>query len=121
MDLGRRWIASVALLAAAGCASAPKPVDTLARSEAAVRSAQVMGAEQNPTAALHLRLAQEQLQLARRKMNDGDNERARYLLLRAQADADLAMNLAQEARAQDDAARTMQQVQSMQTQTGRGP
>ena len=64
MDLGRRWIASVALLAAAGCASAPKPVDTLARSEAAVRSAQVMGAEQNPTAALHLRLAQEQLQAA---------------------------------------------------------
>jgi hypothetical protein len=79
-----------------GCASAPPPHEREASSEAAVRGAREVGAEQIPQAALHLKLAEEQLQRAKGQMKDGNNEDAAYTLLRAQADAELALALARE-------------------------
>ena len=116
-----RWLAIAAAIAPVACASSPPPTDTLARSHAAVRGAQVSGAEQNPSAALHLRLAQEQLDLGKKKMAEGENDRARYLFLRAEADADVALNVAREAQAKQEAAQTMQQLQAMQGGQGKGP
>ena len=49
-----------------------------------------------PRAALHLKLAQEQTEKARRLMQDGYNERAELTLKRAQADAELAIAIAKE-------------------------
>ena len=87
---------SVLLLASAGCGSYPPPTERMTTAEAAIRGAQEVNAAQQPRAALHLKLAQEQTDKARRLMEDGDNERAELTLKRAQADAELAIAIAKE-------------------------
>lgn len=98
-------------LAVTACGSAAVPADRLARSEAAYRSAQEMGAAQNPQAALHLRLAEEQLTAGKTLIKKGDNERAESVLRRAEADAELALSLARSDKAKAEAAQTMESVQ----------
>jgi hypothetical protein len=102
------------------CASSPVPADRLAQSQAAVRSAQEVGADKIPPAALHLRIANEELELARRLMRDGDNQRAEYILLRAQADAEAALALAREDQARADAQKALAQVQQLRNSRPEG-
>ena len=92
---------AVAVLALGmGCgASRPPPNDHLASAIAAVSAAQAAGATQEPRAALQLKLAEEQVAQARQMLKDGKYERADYMTLRAFNDAQLAMALAQEQRA----------------------
>lgn len=104
----------------AHAASGPVPADKLAQSQAAVRSAQELGAERVPPAALHLKVANEQLNLARKLIADGDNKRAEYVLLRAEADAEVALNLAREQAAREDAQRTIMQVQQLKNSQPEG-
>ena len=85
------------------CASAPPPHERVATSEAAIRGAREVGSEQIPQAALHLKLAEEGVQKAKALMNDGDNRAASFALLRAQADAELALALARENKTRTDA------------------
>jgi hypothetical protein len=106
---------SVVLLATAisfcfACASHPPPTDHMASAVAAVRGAQVAVAQagQVPEAALYLKLAEEQVAQARQMIEQGDNERADYMTLRAFNDAELALALAREHEARrvaDEAAR----------------
>jgi dsDNA-specific endonuclease/ATPase MutS2 len=49
-----------------------------------------------PRAALHLKLADEQISQARQMIQNGDNERADYMTLRAYNDAELALAIARE-------------------------
>jgi hypothetical protein len=84
------------LLLAAGCGSFPPPSERLNTTQAAIRGAAEVGAEQIPRAALHLKLAQEQTDKARAEMDDDDNEAADLNLRRAQADAELAIAIARE-------------------------
>ena len=83
-------------LLAIGCASHPAPTQQVASSLAAVRGAEEAGALQVPEAALHMKLAEEQLQQAQALMSDGDNQRAEDLAVRAYQDAELAIALARE-------------------------
>lgn len=85
------------LAALCACATDPKATQHLAESMAAVRGAETAGAAQVPEAALHLRLAQEQISEAQKVMND-DDERGNALALRAYNDADLALALTREAQ-----------------------
>ena len=97
------WFTGAVGLAAvvtAGCASYPQPTDHLASSMAAVRGAEEAGADNVPKAALHLRLADEQIAQARTMMENGDNERADAMTIRAYNDAELALALAREEAAQ---------------------
>jgi hypothetical protein len=101
---------SVVLLAAAislsfACASHPPPTDHMASAIAAVRGAQVAVAQagQVPEAALHLKLAEEQVAQAREMIERGDNERANYMTLRAYNDAELALALARQHEAREAA------------------
>jgi hypothetical protein len=71
----------------------PKPNDQLIASQASLTSAQAVGATADPQAQLYVKLAQEEIQRAKAEMDNGDNERAAYSLLRAKADADLAIEL----------------------------
>jgi len=88
--------AGVLGLACSACGGAAPPDQRLTESQAAVRAAQEVGAERVPQSALHLKLAQEQVDKGRRLMNEGDNEEANLMLQRAQADAELAIALARE-------------------------
>jgi hypothetical protein len=95
----------------AGCASYPQPSDSLTNSTAAARGAQEAGAQQVPDAALHLRLAEEQNEKAKKLMGDGENERAHYLTMRAQSDAELALSLAHEEEAHQKASQARAALQ----------
>ena len=96
-------VAGAAVAFAVGCGSSfPAPTQPLADAEAADRSAQELGANNVPAAQLHLKLAQEQTTNARKLMKDGENKRAEALLLRAKADAELALSLAKEQKAKGE-------------------
>lgn len=93
-------VAGAVVLMTAACGSSyPAPTQPLADAQAADRSAQELGANQVPAAALHLKLAQEQTATARKLMADGENKKANDMLLRAKADAELAVSLAKEQKA----------------------
>lgn len=95
---------------AAGCASTPLPAERMASSQASIRGAEVAGARNEPTAALHLRLAQENYDKATKMAKDGDGERAKLVLQRAEADAELALLLAKEYQERSEAQKLMEQV-----------
>jgi hypothetical protein len=87
----------VAALLAFGCAgSYPPPTQQMADVQAANRSANEVGAQSNPKAQLHLKLAEEQMKQAKTAMDKDDNQRAESLLMRAKADAELAIALTRE-------------------------
>jgi len=101
---------------AAGCASYPAPTDRMASSEAAVRGAREVGAEGVPQASLQLRLAEENIAKARAAMAEDENELADRLLQRAQADAELALSLARENKARNEAQQVLGQVAQLRGQ-----
>ncbi|WP_437282802.1 DUF4398 domain-containing protein [Sorangium sp. So ce375] len=101
----------------AGCAAhAPSFGERLGASEAMIRAAEEDGADEDPRAEAHLRLAREQVQRATRLSADGVPDRARRMLLRAQADAELALALAREARAQARTHEALEGVESIHRQ-----
>jgi hypothetical protein len=65
---------------------------------AAVRGAETAGAAQVPQAALHLKLAEDQIAEAKKMMENNDNDRADGMAIRAYNDADLALVLTREAQ-----------------------
>jgi Domain of unknown function (DUF4398) len=96
------WVGLVAVSAAA-CGGAAVPQETLTAAQASAKGAEVGGANEDPKAQLHLKLANEQIEKAKKLIEDGKNEEASRLVDRAQADADLALALAQQAKAMRDA------------------
>jgi hypothetical protein len=78
-----------------GASFAP-PTQRMADAQSAERSATELGANSVPAAQLSLKLAQEQIAQAQKAMKDGDNLRADSLLIRAKADAELAVAQARE-------------------------
>jgi hypothetical protein len=91
-------------------ASFPEPKQPLADAEAASRSAREVGADSQPSAKLEVKLADEQIALAKREIADGKNQRASYTLLRAKADAELALSLAREQSALVDKQKAAEQA-----------
>jgi hypothetical protein len=106
-------VATVAVTIFGACGSFPKPDARVSSSEGAIRGAQEAGAQGVPQANLHLKLAQEERDKAMALMKDGENEKAEYLFMRAEADAELANSLAREAAAKAEAAQTADQVEQL--------
>jgi regulator of protease activity HflC (stomatin/prohibitin superfamily) len=84
-------VAFAATAIAAGCASTPR-LSTEA-STSGIRAAEEVGAANVPQASLHLQMAKEELDLARELAAKGEKEQANSMLLRAEADAELAVTL----------------------------
>ncbi|MFO7569419.1 MAG: hypothetical protein R6W75_06440 [Smithellaceae bacterium] len=76
----------------AGCSSAPLRTEA---STSGIRAAEVAGAASVPQASLHLQLAQDELAKARELSEKGEKDKAASMLMRAEADAELALVLAQ--------------------------
>jgi len=89
-------IAVVAPFVWACGASFPPPTQRMAEAQSAERSANELGANSVPAAQLSLKLAQEQIGQAQKAMAAGENKRADGLLIRARADAELAIAQARE-------------------------
>jgi Domain of unknown function (DUF4398) len=103
----------VCAVLAAGCGSYPAPTERVSSAEAAIRGAQEVGSGGVPAAALSVKLAQEEVQKAKQLMQDGDNKRAELILMRAQADAELALAQARESQAKVEADKALDQIKQM--------
>lgn len=101
----------------AGCGGAAVPQDQLVSSQSAIRAAEVGGAPQDPRASLLVKKAKDQVAVAKKLIESGDNHRAKMLLMTAESDADLALALAREIgmrREADDARRQIEELRQRQ-------
>jgi hypothetical protein len=101
-----------------GCASGPVPVAQMARTQAAIRTADEVGADKLPRAAYHLQLAKEESEHAREVIAKGERRQAASLLDRAEADANLSVALARENQQKLDAQAAVSRVHDLRQQAG---
>jgi len=104
-------VAVVATAIVAGCANAP-PLRTEA-STSGIRAAEEAGAAKVPQASLHLQLAKEELELAKGLAAKGEKEQAASMLLRAEADAELAVVLSREDAERSEAQAAVARVRQL--------
>jgi hypothetical protein len=104
-----------AAFAVACGASFPEPTQRLADAESAQRSAMEVGANTQPAAQLHLKLADEQMTKAKALIKEGDNRSADFMLVRAKADSELALALAREQNAKKEAQQATDQSKATDT------
>jgi hypothetical protein len=110
----KRLLCIVAAVGLTACATAP--THQMGESQATLRAAEAVGAQEHPRAAYHLKLAQEQIASAKPLM-DGDRSDVRdaeRLLLRAEVDAQLAMQLARTEDVQAEAKHAWAEVRELQ-------
>lgn len=79
-----------------------------------IRAAEEAGAAAVPQASLHLQLAKDQLEMARELAAKGKQEKAESMLLRAEADAELALLLAREDAQKAEAKAALERVRKLQ-------
>ena len=107
--------AIAATTAFAGCANVPLRTEA---STSGIRTAEEAGAANVPQASLHLQLAKEELEAAKNWAARGEKEKAKSMLQRAEADAELAVALshqdAEKSEAQAAVARARQLRQDNQ-------
>ena len=104
------------VLGLAGCATYQRsaPLPEVADPQVTIRQAEEAGAQNVPDAAQHLEWAREQAQGARKLIEQHRQKDAALFLMRAEADAQLAVALAREAPVRAEADRMLQQVQELQ-------
>ena len=104
-------VAAVATAIVAGCA-ANVPLRTEA-STSGIRAAEEAGAAKVQQASLHLQLAKEELELAKGLAAKGEKEQAASMLLRAEADAELAVVLSSEDAERSEAQAAVARVRQL--------
>lgn len=102
-----------AALALAACGSSAVPPAKITEARSAISAASAVGAEGQPNAALHLKLARDQVAQAEQLIKNGDNAEASLVLERAQKDAELALVLTREAKVRAEAQQALEQVQQL--------
>ena len=102
----------VAAALGAGCGGSEVPVKQLADTEASIRAARELGAEDTPKAALQLKIAQDGLQRAQKLNEDGEGEQARAVLEEAHVDAELAVLLAKQEKMEASASQAKRRAES---------
>ena len=110
-------LSAAAAMTIAGCGGTAAPNSKVASSEAAIRAAQETGSAKIPQAALHSKLAEEQHQSAKALTRDNENKRAEYVLMRAQADAELAIALSHVATSNAQAGAAVDAERAVRTGT----
>lgn len=96
-----------------GCSSTHKQLRTEA-STSGIRAAEEVGADKVPQASLHLQMAKEELELARRLAAKGDKKEAASMLLRAEADSELAVALSRGDAEKTEALSAIDRVRQLQ-------
>jgi hypothetical protein len=103
---------SLAILGFAACTAVQIPPDRLEKSEASIRGAEELGASGVPAAKLHLQLAKDQTETAKKMAADGDS-RSLLVLARAESDSELAIGLAREVAVHVDATRAAEDLKAV--------
>jgi outer membrane murein-binding lipoprotein Lpp len=86
-------VAVTATTLVSGCANVPLRTEA---STSRISTAEEAGAAKVPQASLHLQLAKEELDAAKKLAAKGEKEQADSMLLRAESDAELAVMLSHE-------------------------
>lgn len=97
-----------------GCAGTP-PANNEA-STSAIRAAEESGASKVPSASLYLQLAKEELENAKGMSDKGEKEQAESMLLRAQADGELAVALSRSDADKKEAVNAVERVRLLRTE-----
>jgi hypothetical protein len=113
------WSAATVACLACG-ASYPEPRAQLMATESALAAAEGGGAQGGSQSGLYLKWARDQLAAARQLISDGENERAEWVLKRAEADAQLALALANEATQRQRAIETKEELDQLSSTLQRG-
>ena len=103
-----------------GCATSQPPTEKLESSAASIRGAQEAGATTVPRAALYLQLANEQSAKAKALIDSGGSDNmkaAANLLMRASADGDLAIALADDDKDRVAAEHAVAEIRTFEQQT----
>ncbi len=95
----------------AGCGSSPQLNKEPTTS--AIRAAEEVGASSVPSASLYLQLAKEELENAKGIAAKGDKEQAESMLLRAQADGELAVALSRGDADKKEATEAIERVRQL--------
>ena len=103
-------VAVVATAIVAGCANTPLRTEA---STSEIRVAEEAGAAKVPQASLHLQLAKEELELAKGLAAKGEKKKAASMLLRAEADAELAVVLSHEDAEKSEAMAAVKRVRQL--------
>lgn len=104
------------VLAAVGCSGSDGPPLRTESSTSAIRAAEEVGASGLPRASLHLQLAKEELARAESLAEKGEKKKAASFLLRAEADAELAILLSQQNAEKMEATKAMERVRELQNE-----
>jgi hypothetical protein len=96
------------------CGGSSLPPAKAADTQASISAAAAVGAEQNPQAALHLKMARDQLAEAQGLIDSGKNDEARLVLERADADAEVALIITREAEASNGVKKTQSDTNALQ-------
>jgi hypothetical protein len=95
----------------AGCGSSP--AINKEASTSAIRAAEESGASTVPSASLYLQLAKEELEYAKGLAAKGEKEQAESMLLRAQADGELAVALSRGDADKTEAIQAIERVRQL--------
>ena len=95
----------------AGCGSSP--AINKEPSTSAISAAEEAGASKIPSASLYLQLAKEELENAKGLATNGDKEQAESMLLRAQADGELAVALSRGDADKKEATEAIERVRQL--------
>jgi len=109
-DSAGKIACGMAVLCAGACATTPPPTEQFAAARAMVNQAQPAAGKEAP---LELQSAQAKLSRAEDAMQRGDYEIARRNAEQAEVDAKLASVLAQDVRAQRDAAEVDRSIDAL--------
>lgn len=105
------------ILGLQACGGAAVPHQELTAAETSVRAAEVAGAEKLPQAELRLKHARDGITTAKQLIEEGKNERATFVLQKAESDAELALSLAEEGTAKAEAEEALKRIQQLKKET----
>jgi hypothetical protein len=110
-----RWYSGVVLVGIlAACASVPIPTKQLTDAKTTIRAAKRLGAAAYPDSQGALDRAREGVYKGEQLIKEDELEKATRVLERATVDAELALALARQAIATDEAKQAEQQLQTME-------
>lgn len=96
------------------CGGSSLPPAKVADTQSSISAAAAVGADQNPQAALHLKMARDQLKQAQALLDDNKGDEARLVLERADADAEVALMITREAQANANVRKARADVAALQ-------
>ncbi len=101
------------------CGAGAVPTNEVSSAKAAVQSAEAVGARNEPKAALHLKMARDQMRQAEALINSNDIDEAKMALQRAETDARLSLVLTHEADARRKAQQALKRLDELKQEARR--